>query len=83
MTFEPALCANLGDLGISWGTPLPSFEFLTAPPLFLCSTCADSAQAELPLRFLRQPLPVLISATCQNKVIIVVVPGYREGVLDQ
>uniref|UniRef100_A0A183BT47 Protein unc-79 homolog n=1 Tax=Globodera pallida TaxID=36090 RepID=A0A183BT47_GLOPA len=52
LTFEPALCANLGD---------------TSPPLFLCQICADSCQVELPMRFMCQPLPVLISATCQMK----------------
>uniref|UniRef100_A0A914HQ76 Uncharacterized protein n=1 Tax=Globodera rostochiensis TaxID=31243 RepID=A0A914HQ76_GLORO len=52
LTFEPALCANLGD---------------TSPPLFLCQICADSCQTELPMRFMCQPLPVLISATCQMK----------------
>ncbi|KAL3120700.1 hypothetical protein niasHT_007992 [Heterodera trifolii] len=52
LTFEPALCALLGD---------------TSPPLVLCDRCADSCQAEMPMRFLCQPLPVLISATCQLK----------------
>ena len=51
-TYEPALCGNLGD---------------SAPPIFLCNGCADSAQAEMPIRFLCHPLPNAISATCQNK----------------
>ncbi|KAL3077026.1 hypothetical protein niasHT_035860 [Heterodera trifolii] len=52
LTFEPALCALLGD---------------TSPPLSLCDRCADSCQAEMPMRFLCQHLPVLISDTRQLK----------------
>jgi hypothetical protein len=61
-TYEPILCGNLGD---------------SAPPIFLCRNCADSVQAELPMHFLCQPMPTIISAICQNKASSILIGFYH------
>uniref|UniRef100_A0A1I7SQ44 Uncoordinated protein 79 n=2 Tax=Bursaphelenchus xylophilus TaxID=6326 RepID=A0A1I7SQ44_BURXY len=50
--YDPVLCAKMGD---------------SAPPMFLCKSCADDIETEDPVRYISQPMPASNSTICQNK----------------
>ncbi|KAF7625931.1 hypothetical protein Mgra_00009878 [Meloidogyne graminicola] len=52
LIYEPSICATFGD---------------TSPPMFICNNCEKSISSSEPMPYLSQPLPALISTTCQNK----------------